>query len=87
MIMYKASISVTLKKSVLDPQGQTVLHALSTLGFSEAQKARVGKYFELNLEAKDKASAEKRIREMCEKLLINPVIEEYSILNLEENKA
>ncbi len=85
--MYKASISVTLKKSVLDPQGQTVLHALDTLGFSEAKKARVGKYFELNLDSKDKVSAEKRIREMCEKLLINPVIEEYSILNLEESKA
>ncbi len=84
--MFKATINVTLKKSVLDPQGQTVLHALSTLGFKEARDLRVGKFFELTVDEADKARAEARIREMCDKLLINPVIEEYS-LSLREEKA
>ncbi len=76
--MYKATINVTLKKSVLDPQGQAVLHALGTLGFQEAKGLRVGKYFELTLDGSNRAEAESRVREMCDKLLINPVIEEYS---------
>ena len=82
--MYKAAIHVTLKKSVLDPQGQTVLHALETLGFKEARDVRVGKYFELKVEAQNPGEAEKRVRAMCDKLLINPVIEEYSF-DIKEN--
>lgn len=85
--MYKATINVTLKKSVLDPQGQTVLHALSTLGFKEARDLRVGKFFELTVDEADRARAEARIREMCDKLLINPVIEEYSLTMREEKAA
>jgi len=82
--MYKAEINVTLKKSVLDPQGQTVLHALSSLGYQDAKALRIGKYFELIVDEKDRKTAESRIREMCDKVLINPVIEEYS-LQLTEN--
>lgn len=78
MSRFKATINVTLKKSVLDPQGQTVLHALGSLGFAEAKALRVGKFFELVLESADRPKAEARIREMCDKLLTNPVIEEYS---------
>ena len=77
--MYKAVINVTLKKSVLDPQGKTVLHALSTLGFQEAKDLRVGKHFELTVDEKDRSKAEARIREMCDKVLINPVIEDYTL--------
>ena len=76
--MYKATINVTLKKSVLDPQGKTVLHALDSLGFKEAKDLRVGKYFELTVNADSKQKAEARVREMCDKVFINPVIEEYS---------
>ncbi len=76
--MFKATINVTLKKSVLDPQGQTVLHALDSLGFKEAKNLRVGKFFELALDAENRQKAEARIREMCEKLLTNPVIEDYT---------
>ena len=76
--MYKATVNVTLKKSVLDPQGKTVLHALGTLGFNEAKDLRVGKYFEVKLEADSQEKAESRLKEMCDKLLTNPVIEEYS---------
>lgn len=76
--MFTATINVTLKKSILDPQGSTALHALTSLGFNEAKELRIGKYFELVLDEKDKAKAEARTREMCDKLLTNPVIEDYS---------
>ncbi len=73
----KAKVYVTLKKSVLDPQGKTVQHALSTMGFPEVKDVRVGKYIELDLGQADKASAEKKIKTMCEKLLANTVIEDF----------
>lgn len=83
--MYKAKIHVTLKKSVLDPQGKTVLHALETLGFREAKDLRVGKYFELALDAASNAEAQKKVKEMCDKVLVNTVIEDYQF-ELQENK-
>ena len=83
--MFKAAIHVTLKKSVLDPQGKTVLHALDGLGFKEAKDLRCGKYFELTLDASSRQNAEEHVRKMCDKVLINPVIEEYSF-SLEEKK-
>ena len=73
----KAKVYVTLKKSVLDPQGKAVQHALATLGFNEVKDVRMGKYIELELGAIDKAKAEEKIKTMCEKLLANTVIEEY----------
>ena len=78
-MLFKAVINVILKKSVLDPQGKTVLHALHTLGFQEAKDMRVGKHFEISVEAGNEEEARKRLKSMCEKLLINPVIEEYSL--------
>jgi len=77
MSNFKDKIKTTLKKSVLDPQGQTVLHALHTLEFEEAKSLRIGKYFELVLEAASKTDAEKSVRAMCDKLLHNAVIESY----------
>jgi len=76
--MYKATVNVTLKKSVLDPQGKTVLHALETLGFQGVKDVRVGKYFELAIDEEKREKAEEQVRLMCDKLLINPVIEDYS---------
>jgi phosphoribosylformylglycinamidine synthase len=74
--MIHAKIYVTLKRGVLDPQGQAVARALGRLGFAAARDARIGKYIELELEC-DRAQAEARLGEMCEKLLANTVIEEY----------
>ena len=73
----KAKVYVTLKKSVLDPQGKTVQQALSSLGFNEVKGVRMGKYIELELNGMDKSQAESKIKAMCEKLLANTVIEEY----------
>ncbi len=76
--MFKAKVYVTLKKSVLDPQGKTVLHALASMGFKDAKDLRVGKYFELAIEAASQTDAQKKVKEICDKVLINPVIEDYS---------
>ncbi len=73
----KAKVYVTLKKSVLDPQGKTVQHALSSLGFSEVKNVRMGKYIELDLGNIDGTKAKQKVEEMCQKLLANTVIEEY----------
>jgi phosphoribosylformylglycinamidine synthase len=75
----KARVVVTLKRSVLDPQGLAVGRALSSLGFAEVQNVRLGKVIELELAEPDRAAAEDRLKAMCEKLLANPVIEEYRI--------
>ncbi len=82
--MFKAKISVTLKDSVLDPQGKTILSALHSLGFRQAKDVRAGKYLEVLIDAEDRLEAEKQVRQCCEKLLVNPVIEKYSF-GVEEN--
>ncbi|TMA27963.1 MAG: phosphoribosylformylglycinamidine synthase subunit PurS [Deltaproteobacteria bacterium] len=75
----KARVVVTLKRSVLDPQGQAVGRALGALGFTEVKDVRLGKIIELELEESDARKARERLKEMCEKLLANTVIEEYRI--------
>lgn len=75
---FKASVKVGLKASVLDPQGKTVLAALHSLGFQEAKDLRVGKYFEITLEGQDRVSVEEEVKQFCEKLLVNPVIEQFT---------
>jgi phosphoribosylformylglycinamidine synthase subunit PurS len=72
----KARVYVTLKSGVLDPQGQAVARALGRLGFSEVKGARIGKFIEMQL-ADDVKDVEGHIKQMCEKLLANTVIEEY----------
>ena len=73
----KAKIHVTLKQGILDPQGKAIEHALDSLGFKNAANVRVGKYMELDLKETDKARAEGEVKQMCEKLLANTIIEEY----------
>ncbi len=73
----KAKIYISLKDSILDPQGKTVEHALSVLGFNEVKGVRVGKYMEVMLEPAPLEQAEKSVEAMCEKLLANTVIESY----------
>ena len=75
----KAIIHVGLKPGVLDPQGRAIARSLGDLGFSEVTEARQGKVIELDLSGEDIPAAETRVKEMCEKLLANTVIESYSI--------
>jgi phosphoribosylformylglycinamidine synthase PurS subunit len=75
--MIEAQIYVTLKKSVLDPQGDTVKHGLHSLGFGGVEDCRVGKFMVLRLQGADPEQAKGQVEEMCRKLLANPVIEEF----------
>jgi phosphoribosylformylglycinamidine synthase len=75
----KAKVHVTLKPGVLDPQGRAVQHALAALGFDGIENVRQGKYLEIDLAKSDRTKAEAELKAMCEKLLANTVIENYSI--------
>jgi len=70
-------IFVSLKPGVLDPQGKAIERSLHSLGYAEVQDVRMGKYLEINLERDSRQTVEARVREMCDKLLANPVIEDY----------
>lgn len=74
----KAKIFVTLKKGVLDPQGKTIQKALGSLGFKNVDDVRAGKYFEVNIKNGAKKKAEAEVKRMCERLLANTVIEDYT---------
>ena len=76
----KIKIIVTLKKSVLDPQGTVVQQALNGMGFKNVNEVRQGKFFEININEKDQKKAEEKADEMCKKLLANLVIEDYKII-------
>ena len=75
--MFLAKVYVTLKHTVNDPQGRTITGGLKSLGFDSVTDVRAGKYLEVRLQETERRQAESRIREMCDKLLANPVIEEY----------
>ncbi len=78
----KFSVTVTLKKDVLDPQGKVVQNTLSNLGMNYLKSIRQGKYFEIELSESDGKEAEKKVNEMCKKLLVNLIIEDYKINKL-----
>lgn len=74
---YHARIYVTLRSSVLDPAGTAVESGLKQMGYTGVEGVRIGKYVEMNLTAQDEADAKKQLDEMCDRLLANPVIENY----------
>jgi phosphoribosylformylglycinamidine synthase len=82
----KAKITVMPKKTVLDPQGQTVLHALESLGFKGIQEVRVGKFIEVKLKAGNQAALKKKLDDACHRLLSNPVIEDYTLSLTNDSK-
>ncbi len=73
----KAYVYVSLKKSVLDPQGKTIQGALGKMGYKGVQDVRQGKYFEIVLDGMDKASAKAEVERMSREVLTNPIIEEF----------
>ncbi|MDR4947873.1 phosphoribosylformylglycinamidine synthase subunit PurS [Neobacillus cucumis] len=75
--MFRATVYVTLRESVLDPQGNAVQDSLHSLGYDEVGEVRIGKYMELEINSEDQNKAEQRVKDMCEKLLANTVIEDY----------
>ncbi len=75
----KFSITVTLKKDVLDPQGKVIQNTLVAMGINELKSIRQGKHFEVEINEKDESVAQNKIEEMCKKLLVNLIIEDYKI--------
>ena len=80
---FRVHVRVMPRGGLLDPQGQAVEHALSALGFGEAGNVRIGRAIELKVNAASRGDAEARVRLMCDKLLANPVTEDY-LLEVEE---
>ncbi|MFD0051031.1 phosphoribosylformylglycinamidine synthase subunit PurS [Actinomycetes bacterium NPDC127524] len=74
--MYKVKVYITLRESVLDPQGTAVMHSLHSLTYEEVKDVRIGKYMELMIE-KSENDVDQLVRDMCERLLANTVIEDY----------
>ena len=75
----KFSVTVTLKKDVLDPQGKVVQNTLRNLGMDNLKSIRQGKYFEIELDDNDENKAKKKVDDMCKKLLANLIIEDYKV--------
>jgi phosphoribosylformylglycinamidine synthase subunit PurS len=75
----KFSVTVTLKKDVLDPQGKVVENTLVNMGMNNLKSIRQGKYFQIEVDEEDQITAEKKVDEMCKKLLVNSIIEDYKI--------
>ena len=76
----KIKVIVTLKKSVLDPQGTVIQQTLDGMGFNNVNNIRQGKFFEIDIDEKDPKKAEEKAEDMCKKLLANLVIEDYKII-------
>ena len=76
----KIKVIVTLKKSVLDPQGTVIQQTLDGMGFNNINNIRQGKFFEIDMDEKDQKKAEEKVEDMCKKLLANLVIEDYKII-------
>lgn len=79
----KALVYVTLKPDVLDPQGKAIQHACGTLGYRAVEEVRQGKLFEIRLDSPSEEAARGMLAELCDKLLANPVIEDYEIVSVE----
>lgn len=88
--MFRAEINVMLRSAILDVQGKTVENALHSLGYSGVGHVRIGKHITIEIDAPDPAAAERIAREVCERLLSNPVIEDFDLavtaVELEEGR-
>ena len=77
----KISVIITLKKDVLDPQGKVIHQTLNDMGFDDINEVRQGKYFEIDTKESDPQKAKDKVKDMCEKLLSNMVIENYKVID------
>jgi phosphoribosylformylglycinamidine synthase len=75
--VFKARISITLRQSILDPQGKAIHHALESMAMKDVSEVRIGKFIEMTLNSPTKAEAEQTVEQACKKLLANPVMEDF----------
>lgn len=85
MSRFRISVNISPRQGILDPQGKAVAEALHTLDFAEVRDVRVGRFLVMQVDAADRAAASERVRQMCDKLLANPVVEDYQIAAVEES--
>jgi phosphoribosylformylglycinamidine synthase len=83
----KVRVTILPREAVLDPQGQAITTALHGLGFSEVERARQGKVIDLQVHADTKSAADHKVRAMCERLLANPVMEDFTIHVLDDEEG
>lgn len=83
MTRYRIAVHITPRRGILDPQGKAVADALHTLGFTALREVHVGRYIVLELDAADQSAAEQSARDMCERLLANPVTEDFDVATVE----
>lgn len=83
MTRYRVAVHISPRQGILDPQGRTVADALHSLGFGSVRDVHVGRHIVVELEAGDSPTAERSTREMCERLLANPVTEDFKIASVE----
>lgn len=76
--MYTARITITIRETILDPQGKTIEHSLQSIGFQNISGTRMGKFIKMNIDAESRKEASAIADEVCRKLLANPVMEDYS---------
>lgn len=82
MTRYRVAVQIMPRRGILDPQGTAIAHALHSLGYGGVADARLGKHIELELDAPDESAAQRAASEMCDKLLANPVTEDYAIAEI-----
>lgn len=87
MPVFHATVKVTLRKSILDPQGNATQHALASLGFDSIKSVRIGKHVELVVEAADRDAAKRIAEAAAGKLLANPVMDDYEVTEVREEHA
>ncbi len=85
--MFQSKITVTLRRSILDPQGKAVENGIHSLGYDKVEDVRIGKFIELSVDASSRKEAEEVTREVCKKLLANPVMEDFSFVVEEAGKS
>jgi len=83
--LYHSKILVTLRQSILDPQGKAVEHGMHSLGYGVVRNVRIGKFVELDVDARTRQEAETITKEVSQKLLANPVMEDFSVTVEEKN--
>jgi phosphoribosylformylglycinamidine synthase subunit PurS len=83
MNRYRIAVHIVPRRGMLDPQGRTVADALHTLGFGSVRDVHVGRHIVVDLDARDQQAAEQSTRDMCERLLANPVTEDFEIASVE----
>lgn len=87
MNRYRVAVHITPRRGILDPQGRTVADALHTLGFAAVRDVHVGRHVVVEVDAADRAAAEQATRDMCERLLANPVTEDFEIASVDGGTA